>query len=144
MAAFASGAEHALRSEHYSMVLMNSDGDDDLDVQHIRFFQSRRVDGMMLSLTSETEPSTLDLFAKLTVPAVAVDRVLPTDLGITAVQSDYRAILRWHGGLVRRKWAAFGRRRGPGRPVLDAVIQELILRMAKENPMLRKLGAWSR
>jgi putative transposase len=26
-------------------------------------------------------------------------------------------LLRWHRELVRRKWAAFGRRRGPGRPV---------------------------
>jgi hypothetical protein len=25
-------------------------------------------------------------------------------------------LLRWHRELVRRKWAAFGRRRGPGRP----------------------------
>lgn len=35
---------------------------------------------------------------------------------------------------MRRKWAAFGRRRGPGRPGLDAEIQKLILLMAKDNP----------
>jgi putative transposase len=35
---------------------------------------------------------------------------------------------------VRRRWAAFGRRRGPGRPGLDAEIQKLILQMAKGNP----------
>src|SRR3712207_680735 len=27
-------------------------------------------------------------------------------------------LLRWHRELVRRKWAAFGRRRDPGRPPL--------------------------
>ena len=27
-------------------------------------------------------------------------------------------VLGWHRQLVRRKWAAFGRRRGPGRPLL--------------------------
>jgi hypothetical protein len=43
-------------------------------------------------------------------------------------------VLGWHRELVRRKWAAFGRRRGPGRPGLDAEVQKLILRMAKENP----------
>src|SRR2546426_10535629 len=43
-------------------------------------------------------------------------------------------VLGWHRRLVRRKWAAFGHRRGPGRPGLDAEIQELILRMAKDNP----------
>jgi len=36
--------------------------------------------------------------------------------------------------LVRRKWAAFGRRRGPGRPGLDPEIQKLILQMSKDNP----------
>jgi len=40
----------------------------------------------------------------------------------------------WHRELVRRRWAAFGRRRGPGRPCLDAEIQKLILQMAKGNP----------
>src|SRR5262249_59240070 len=29
-------------------------------------------------------------------------------------------LLRWHRELVRRKWAAFGRPRGPGRPPLGA------------------------
>src|SRR5216684_3297734 len=43
-------------------------------------------------------------------------------------------VLGWHRQLVRRKWAAFGRRRGPGRPSLDPEIQNLILQMAKDNP----------
>jgi transposase InsO family protein len=43
-------------------------------------------------------------------------------------------VLGWHRGLVRRRWAAFGRRRGPGRPGLDPEIQKLILQMAKDNP----------
>src|SRR5450759_5723470 len=43
-------------------------------------------------------------------------------------------VLGWHRDLVRRRWAAFGRRRGPGRPGLDAEIQKLILQMAKDKP----------
>ncbi len=43
-------------------------------------------------------------------------------------------VLGWHRELVRRKWAAFGRRRGVGRPRLEASLRELILRMAGENP----------
>jgi len=43
-------------------------------------------------------------------------------------------VLDWHRELVRRKWAAFGRRRGPGRPRLDPELQTLILEMAKDNP----------
>jgi len=44
-------------------------------------------------------------------------------------------ILGWHRALVRRRWAAFGRRRGPGRPSLPAECQELVLRLARENPL---------
>jgi putative transposase len=43
-------------------------------------------------------------------------------------------VLGWHRELVRKKWAAFGRRRGVGRPRLEASLRELILRMAQENP----------
>ena len=43
-------------------------------------------------------------------------------------------VLGWHRELVHRKWAAFGRRRGPGRPGLDPELQALILEMAKDNP----------
>ena len=43
-------------------------------------------------------------------------------------------VLGWHRELVRRRWAAFGRRRGPGRPGLDAELQKLILQIAKDNP----------
>src|SRR3712207_4359307 len=43
-------------------------------------------------------------------------------------------LLRWHRELVRRKWAAFGRRRGPGRPPLPADVRALIVRLATENP----------
>ena len=43
-------------------------------------------------------------------------------------------LLRWHRELVRRKWAAFGGRRGPGRPPLSPEARALILRLARENP----------
>src|SRR5262245_42976613 len=43
-------------------------------------------------------------------------------------------LLRWHRDLVRRKWAAFGERRRPGRPPLPAECRALIPRLATENP----------
>jgi putative transposase len=43
-------------------------------------------------------------------------------------------VFGWHRELVRRKWAAFGRRRGVGRPRLGESVRALILRMARENP----------
>jgi putative transposase len=42
-------------------------------------------------------------------------------------------LLRWHRELVRRKWAVFGRRRGPGRPPLPPTCRALVLRLATEN-----------
>ncbi len=42
-------------------------------------------------------------------------------------------VLGWHRDLVRRKWAAFERRRGSGRPRIDEECRQLILRLAKEN-----------
>jgi hypothetical protein len=45
-----------------------------------------------------------------------------------------QTLLRCHRELVRRKWAAFGRRRGPGRPPVLHAIRGLIARLARENP----------
>jgi hypothetical protein len=42
-------------------------------------------------------------------------------------------ILRWHRDLVRRKWTFTHKRRG-GRPRIDAACEELMLRLARENP----------
>src|SRR5262249_32867253 len=58
-------------------------------------------------------------------------------------------LLRWHGELARRRGAACGGRRRPGRPPLAPDLRALILRLARENPTwgyvrirgeLRKLG----
>jgi putative transposase len=43
-------------------------------------------------------------------------------------------LLHWHRELVRRKWAAFARRRGRGRPPLPIASRNLILQLAQENP----------
>jgi len=43
-----------------------------------------------------------------------------------------RTLLRWHRGLMRRKWRQTSRPRG--RPPLSAEARELVLRLARENP----------
>jgi len=70
--------------------------------------------------------------ADRTIMAALSQRVTRAALVGMLVQPE--TVLGWHHQLVRRRWAAFGRRRGPGRPGLDPEIQKLILQMAKSNP----------
>lgn len=42
--------------------------------------------------------------------------------------------LRWHRELVAQKWDYSKKRKSPGRPKVAKEVQELVLRMAKENP----------
>src|SRR5437899_6915279 len=70
--------------------------------------------------------------ADRTIMAALSERVNRSALVGMLVQPE--TVLGWHRELVRRRWAAFGRRRGPGRPGLDPELQQLILRMAKDNP----------
>ena len=42
-------------------------------------------------------------------------------------------ILRWHRELVRKKWTYIDRGKPGGRPPLDAEVEALIVRLAREN-----------
>ena len=88
------GAEAALRSAGYSMLLMNSENEPDLDAAHIRFFQARRVDGMILSLASDRAQATIDAIAQVDVPVVLIDRDLPVELRASIVRNDHRTGMR--------------------------------------------------
>ncbi len=63
----------------------------------------------------------------------ALSRCLPR-AGWPAFPVRPETLLRWHRELVRRQWSAFGRHRGPGRPLLPPVCRDLVLRLATENP----------
>ena len=63
-----------------------------------------------------------------TAKAVGRKELLKLD---TIVAPD--TLLRWHRRLVAQKWN-FAYRRGPGRPGIMREIDELIVRMAQENP----------
>jgi LacI family transcriptional regulator len=91
MADIVSGAESVLRGAGYSILLMNSENDPSLDVAHVRFFLSRRVDGLILSLASERDPRTLELLRGVEVPIVVVDRDVPPEVRASAVLSDHRS-----------------------------------------------------
>ena len=94
IATITSGAESVLRQAGYSMLLMNSENDAELDAAHNRFFQARRVDGMILSLASERRQETLDILDQVDVPVIMVDRDLDADLDASIVRNDHRGGMR--------------------------------------------------
>jgi LacI family transcriptional regulator len=94
IATITSGAESVLRQAGYSMLLMNSENDPELDAAHIRFFQARRVDGMILSLASERRQETLDVLAQVDVPVIMVDRDVDAQLDASIVRNDHKAGMR--------------------------------------------------
>jgi LacI family transcriptional regulator len=91
LAANASGAEQVLQAAGYSLLISNSQGNPALDAAYIRHFDSRRVDGLLLSLADETYAETLDLLRGLVQPVVLIDRSLPPDIEVAAVMQDHGA-----------------------------------------------------
>lgn len=83
------GAETTLRAAGYALLLMNSENDPALDTAHIRFFQARRADGMLLSLAGEHDEEMLATLSQVEVPLVLVDRELPEHLGASSVHNDH-------------------------------------------------------
>lgn len=66
--------EQELRRSGYSMVLMNSDGAAESESVNLALMRRRRVDGVILSLVSETSVATREALAALRVPVVLLDR----------------------------------------------------------------------
>jgi LacI family transcriptional regulator len=91
MADIVLGAEAVLRAAGYSLILMNSESNAAMDAAHVRFFQSRRVDAMILSLANERARDTLAALVNVEQPIVLIDRDLPARLRASAVRNDHRA-----------------------------------------------------
>jgi LacI family transcriptional regulator len=94
MAEIVKSAEKRLRESGYALLLTNSESDPELDADHIRLFQQRRVDGLILSLTSETHPRTTRLLEQLGVPCVLVDRDVPASVQASRVLYDHQPGVR--------------------------------------------------
>ena len=94
MAEIVKSAETRLRESRYALLLTNSESDPELDADHIRLFQQRRVDGLILSLTSETHPRTTSLLENLDIPCVLVDRDVPPSVRSGRVLYDHQPGMR--------------------------------------------------
>lgn len=85
LAEIVTGAEKRLREAGYSLLLTNSEGNPELDVEHISLLERRRVDGLLLSLAAEHHPETVSILREVEVPVVLVDRDVPN--GVRASQA---------------------------------------------------------
>lgn len=94
LAEIVQGAETQLREARYAMLLTNSENEPQRDVDHIRLFQQRHVDGLMLSLASEENSALVDLLGATSAPIVLIDRELPASIPASSVLSDHRAGMR--------------------------------------------------
>ncbi len=83
------GAETRLQAAGYSMLLANSMNQPELDAAHIRLFAQRRVDGMLLSVSSEDWQGTIDAVNKARLPAVLVDRELDVEGRVSSVLAEH-------------------------------------------------------
>ncbi len=80
--------EAVLGRRGYSVLLVNSDGDPAREAANIQLLSRRRVDGLIVSLTSEQSRDTVAALRSFRPPIVLVDRAIP-DLGASAVVSDH-------------------------------------------------------
>jgi LacI family transcriptional regulator len=92
------GAEQELERCGYSILLTNSLRDPALEAKHIGVLSQRRVDGLILSLQSETSMATFSALEKVRVPIVLLDRE------ISALAAD--AVLYDHAAGVKEATAA--------------------------------------
>jgi LacI family transcriptional regulator len=75
-AVVAKSAEQVLRRAGYSVLLTNSDGDIETEAANLAVLRRRRIDGLIISLVSETAERTRRALQNLDVPIVLVDREL--------------------------------------------------------------------
>jgi LacI family transcriptional regulator len=88
------GAERQLHKAGYSVLVAHSEGDPNRDAESARLFRRRRVDGLLLSLTDEGRPDTLQELDGLAIPIVLLDREVADGTEWSAVLSDHRTGLR--------------------------------------------------
>ncbi len=93
-AEIAKGAEEALRAEGYSMLLTNSEGDPELDAAHVRLFEQRRTDGLILSLAREDHQPTIEAMEAIDGPIVLIDRDPQVSFPVSRVLSDHATGMR--------------------------------------------------
>lgn len=92
-AAVAKYCEERLRSAGYAMLLTSSDAKPDAEAKNLALLRRRRVDGLVVSLVSESAQATRSALLDITLPVVLVDREVE-GLDASAVLCNHAAGVR--------------------------------------------------
>ncbi|MHA6616056.1 LacI family DNA-binding transcriptional regulator [Pseudonocardia sp. DLS-67] len=93
-AEIALGAESVLGQHGYSLVLTNSMGNADRELRNLKALGQRRVDGLLLSVTTESGAELLETLGRFDGPLVTIDRDLRGLRPHGSVVSDHRTGMR--------------------------------------------------
>ena len=100
--------------------------------QAILEFQNEQIQSLLTQQGKTRIRLTNDQRRRLAVKGKALGRKALGEI-TTIVTPD--TILRWHRQIVAAKWDTSDRRKkSPGRPPVSTEIEQLVLRLAKENP----------
>jgi LacI family transcriptional regulator len=91
IADIATGAEGRLRAEGYSLLVMNSEMEPELDALNVRVLRARRVDALMMCPVIEDDARLVRELHAFGAPLVDVEGDLPSEVPASYVHSDHRA-----------------------------------------------------
>jgi LacI family transcriptional regulator len=91
IAASSAGAIRELREHGYTLLISSSSGSSDLDADYIRNFHLRRVEGLMLAVADEEDPSTVNAITQFPGAVVLLDRTMSLGRPTSAVLYDHRS-----------------------------------------------------
>lgn len=92
-AQIAMGAETTLRHQGYSMFVANSFNEPGLALQHVQSMEQRRVDGLLISVSDESDEALRKALENAHFPVTLIDREIE-DSHAAAVLSDHESGIR--------------------------------------------------
>jgi LacI family transcriptional regulator len=82
---FVKAAEEVLRQAGYTLLLTNTDEDSLREIELLHTFAKRRVDGIIMTVSDETDEHLLRALRQTRVPIVLMDREVALDLDVVAI-----------------------------------------------------------
>jgi LacI family transcriptional regulator len=82
---FVKAAEQVLREAGYTLLLTNTDEDSRREIELLHTFAKRRVDGIIMTVSDETDEHLLRAMREMRVPIVLMDREVALDLDVVAI-----------------------------------------------------------